>query len=78
MSLVQRNNKNIFKKGRSTQRFVFFKYTYSVLTYMLRMYIFPAGCFRQRTYMAQGLVNGVLELTLARSFNVNQLVMFFI
>ena len=38
-----------------------FLFIYFVLTYVLYMRRFPACCFRQRTYMAQGLVNGVLN-----------------
>ena len=56
-----------FKIGRSTKRFVFFWFIYFDLSYLLHTYMFPACCFRQRTYIAQGLVNGVLnenELTL--------------
>ena len=47
--------------NRSTKRFVFFKvlFIHFVLTYV---YV-SACCFRQRTYMAQGLVNGVLNET---------------
>ena len=45
----------------STKRFVFFKFIYFVLTYVLYICMFPARCFRQRTYVAQGLVNGVLH-----------------
>ena len=56
-----------FKIGRSTKRFVFSKFIYLficlVFTYMLYMCMFPACCFRQRTYMAQGLVNRVLSET---------------
>ena len=52
-----------FKIRRSTKRFVFFEFINFVLTYMLYMYIFPAYCFRQRTYVTQGLVNGVLNET---------------
>ena len=52
-----------FKIGRSTKTLVFFKFIYFILTYVLYMYMFPVCCFRQRTYMAQGLVNGVLNKT---------------
>ena len=55
--------------GRSMKRFVFFKFIYFVLTYVLYMYMFPASCFHQRTYVAQGLVNGVLNETW-RSFSL--------
>ena len=50
-----------FEIGRSTKRFVFFEFIYFVFTYMLYICMFPACCFHQRTYMAQGLVNGVLK-----------------
>ena len=33
--MVQRTNKDISKIGRSTERFVFFKFIYFVLTYVL-------------------------------------------
>ena len=56
-----------FKIGRSTKRFVFFESIYFVLTYLLYMCMFPACCFRQRTYVAQGLVNGVLNESLNHS-----------
>ena len=48
------------KIGRSTKRLVYFEFIYFVLTYVLYVCMFPACCFRQRTYVAQGLVNGVL------------------
>ena len=38
------------------KRFVFFK-IYSFIKF-LHTLMFPATCFRQRTYMKQGLVNG--------------------
>ena len=47
--------------SRSTKRFVFFK-IYSFILF-LHTCMFPACCFRQRTYMAQGLVNRVLNET---------------
>ena len=34
-----------FKIGRSTKRFVFFEFSYFVLTYVLYMCMFPACCF---------------------------------
>ena len=46
------------------KRFVLFEFIYFVLTYVLYICMFPAYCFRHRTYMAQGLVNGVLNETL--------------
>ena len=55
--------KMYFKMGRSTKRLVFFEFIYFIQTYMLYMCMSPACCFRQRTYMAQGLVNGVLNET---------------
>ena len=50
-----------FRIRRSTKRFVFFKFIYFVLTYVLYTCMFPVCCFLQRTYVAQGLVNGVLN-----------------
>ncbi len=47
--------------SRSMKRFVFFR-IYLVILF-LHTCMFPACCFRQRTYMAQGLVNGVLNET---------------
>ena len=32
--------------------------------------MFPACCFRERTYVAQGLANGVFNETLVCSWNV--------
>ena len=60
--------------SRSMKRFAFFR-IYLFVTF-LHMSIFPASCFRQRTYMAQGLVNGYtrLELTHVCSLNGFQLV----
>ena len=52
-----------FKIGRSSKRFVSFEFIYFVLVYMLYMRMFLACCFRQRAYVAQGLVNGVLNET---------------
>ena len=59
----------IYLKKRSTKRFVFFEFIYFVLTYVLYMCMFPACCFRQRTYVVQGLVNGVHNETLVSSLN---------
>ena len=53
----------IYIKIRSTKRFVFFEFIYFALTYVLYICMFPACCFHQRTYVAQGLVNGVLNET---------------
>ena len=52
-----------FKIERSMKGFAFFEFVYFVLTYVLYTCMFPACCFRQRTFMAQGLVNGVLNVT---------------
>ena len=41
---------------RSTKRFLFFR-IYLFCSYIR---VFPVCCFHWRTYMAQGLVNGVL------------------
>ena len=55
--------------SRSTERFVFFRI-------YLYMCMFPTCCFPQRTYIAQGLVNGVLNETRTHScLNDVQLVM---
>ena len=43
----------------TSMRFEFF---YLFILFLL-MCMFPACCCRQRTYMAQGLVNGVLSET---------------
>ena len=56
-----------FKIRRSTKRFVFFEYTYFVFTYVLYICMFPACCFCQRTYLAQGLCNRVLNETWTHS-----------
>ena len=57
------------------ERFVFFEFIYFVLTYVLYLCItfvlyicmFPACCFRQRTCVAHGLLNGVLNETWTHS-----------
>ena len=54
-----KERKKYFKMNRSTKRFVFLKIYLFIL--FLHMCMFPACCFHQRTYMAQGLVNGVLN-----------------
>ena len=46
---------------RSMKRFVFFR-IYSFIL-VLHTCMFPASCFSQRTYMAKGLVSGVLNET---------------
>ena len=56
-----------FRIGRSTKRFVFFEFIYFVLTYMLYVCMFPVCCFRQRTCVAQGLFNVVLNETWTHS-----------
>ena len=56
-----------FKIRRSTKRFVFFEFIYLILTYVLYICMFPARCFRQKTYVAQGLFNGVLNETWTHS-----------
>ena len=66
-----KEGKKYFKMSRSTKRFVFFR-TYLFILF-LYTYMFSACRFRQRTYMAQGLVNGVL--TRLYSLNGFQLVM---
>ena len=56
-----------FKIRRSTKRFVFFEFIYFVLTYVLYICMFPACCFRQRTYVARRPFNGVLNETWTHS-----------
>ena len=50
------------KIGGSTKRFVFFEFIHLFILF-LHTCMFPACCFRQRTYMPQSLVNGVLNVT---------------
>ena len=50
--------------GSSTKRFVFFLGFIYLIILFLHTCMFPACCFRQRTYMAQGLVNGVFNSSL--------------
>ena len=52
------------KIRRPTKRFVFFEFIHFILTYVC---MFPACCFHQRTCVAQGLVNGVLNKTWTHS-----------
>ena len=47
--------------SRSMKRFEFFRIYLFILFLLICM--FPACCFHQRTYMAQGIVNGVLNET---------------
>ena len=47
--------------SRSTKRFVFFRIYLFIL--FLHMCMFPACCFRPRTYMERGLINGLLDET---------------
>ena len=42
-------------------RFVFFDFIYFILTYVLCMCMLPLCGFRQRTRVAQGVVNRVLN-----------------
>ena len=49
-----------FEIGRSTKRFLVF---FNLFILFLHSCMFPACCFRQRTYMAQDLVNGELNET---------------
>ena len=53
----------VFKIGRFTKRSVFFKSIYFVLTNVLYICMLPACCFRQRTCLAHGLFNGVINKT---------------
>ena len=48
----------ILKLVGSRRDLYFFEFINFVLTYVLYICMFPACCFRQRTYVAQGLVNG--------------------
>ena len=52
-----RKKSKYFKRNRSTKRFAFFFFfeNYLFRSYML---MFPAYCFRQRTYVAQDHENG--------------------
>ena len=43
------------------ERFVFFEFIYFVLTCALYVCMFPACCFRQRTCVVQGFLNGELN-----------------
>ena len=52
----ERKKVNISKLTRYTKRFVIFK---DYLFLFLHVRMFPACCFRQRTYVAKGYVNGV-------------------
>ena len=52
--------------NRSMKRFVFFRIYLFIL--FLHTCMFKASCFHQRTYMAQGLVNGVLNETFGYGF----------
>ena len=51
----------------SAKSFVFFEFISIVFTYVLYMCMFPACCFLQRTYVAQGIVNRVLNETWTHS-----------
>ena len=51
-----------FEIIRSMKRFVFFEFIYLFISF-LHLCMFPACSFCQRTYMAQGLINGVLNET---------------
>ena len=53
----------IFWNKKVHEEICIFKFIYFVLTYVLYIHIFPACCFHQRTYVTQGLVNGVLNET---------------
>ena len=55
------------KIRRSTRRFVFFEFIYLVLAYVLYICMFPACCFRQRTYVAQCFFNGAHNETWTHS-----------
>ena len=47
--------------GRSKKRFVFFLNLFILFSHTCYICMFPAYCFHQRTYVAQGLVNGLLK-----------------
>ena len=54
---VQRNNKNIFHNSLVHEEICNFLSIYFVFTHVLYMCMFPACCFHQRTYVAQGFGN---------------------
>ena len=56
-----------FEIKRSTKRFLFFGFIYFVLAYVLYICMFPVCCLRQRKYVTQGLVSGVLIETWTHS-----------
>ena len=56
---MSRERKKYFQMSRSTKKFVFLRICLFIS--FLHGCIFPCCCFRQRTYMAQGLVNGVFN-----------------
>ena len=60
-----KERKNYSKMNMSTKGFVFFKIC--IFISFLNTCMFAAYCFRQRTYMAQGLVNIVLNETWTHS-----------
>ena len=51
-----KERKKYFKMSRSTKRFVFFFRIYLFISFLYTC-MFPACCFHQRTYMAEGIVN---------------------
>ena len=69
-----------FEMSRSTEKFVFFRIYLFIL--FLHTCMFPVWCFRQRTCMAQGLVNGIFNETWTHSclqfewFSVNYVVFY--
>ena len=64
----QRKNKDIFKIEMSTKRFLLFNLSISFLhTCYIYTCMFPACCFHERTCVAQGILNGVLNETWTHS-----------
>ena len=57
-----KERKKYFEMRRSLKRFVIFLGVNLSISF-LDTGMFPASCFRQRTYTAQGLVNEVLNET---------------
>ena len=56
-----KERKNYFKMNKSTKMFLLY---YNLFIHFLLTYVFlSASSFRQKTYMAHGLMNGVLNKT---------------
>ena len=61
----QKRERNILRWVGPWRDLYFFRIYLFIL--FLHTCIFPACCFRQRTYMAQGLINGILNETWTHS-----------